>query len=107
VNKANFSLIISVFCPFRSSFHPFKTDSAPQTVSVITIFAFQLYQRLTVTRTINFQSALPPHPDDMIIFGLQLFQEIEGAVTKQIIHPMLSPRKQHGNGCVNQQQLDR
>ena len=55
-------------------------DAAAQTVFFVTILFFQLYQCLTITSVFYIQTTLFPHPCDIVVFCLELFQQIEGTV---------------------------
>ena len=47
------------------------------------------------------------HPDDMIVLGFQLFQEIEGTIAEHLFGTVASIGKKHGNRCIDHQEIER
>ena len=62
----------------RLSFQILISDAAIQAFLLVAIFLLQLDEGLAVAGMTDFQSALAPHPDDIVVFGLQLFQKAGG-----------------------------
>ena len=62
---------------------------------------------MRVTCRLDGKAHLLPHPDDIVVLRLQLFQEVEGFVTEHLFTPMPSYGKEHGDGSVDHQQIER
>lgn len=68
--------IFFTFSPFHFSTFPtqvFKSDSAPETIFSVAIRTLELNQCLTVGSCFDCQSAVAPHPHDVIILGRKPF----------------------------------
>ena len=89
------------------SFKIFITKATAETVLFVAIFPFQLNERLGVASRFDRQAHLLPHPDDMVVFGFQLFEEVEGTIAEHLLGTMTPIGKQHGNRRINHQEVER
>ena len=102
-----FTFLLSYLFTFLLSLKIFITKATAETVLFVAIFPFQLDECLGVTSRLDRQAHLLPHPDDMIVLGFQLFQEIEGTIAEHLFGTMSSVGKKHGNRCIDHQEIER
>ena len=82
------------------------TYAAIETFTLITILFPQLDKCLTIPGILHLQSALLPHPYYVVILGLQLLQEVEGAVAVFLLAPVPAVGKEDGNHGVDDEQIE-
>ena len=78
--------------------------SALQAFLSVAVFLFELYECLRVACRLNVESALLPHGDDMISFGFELFEKVEGAVAERFVSVVSPVGEEHGDGGVDKEQ---
>ena len=88
------------------SFKVIITKATAQTVFFVAILFFQLDKCLRVARRFYWQSNLLPHTDDVIVFGLKLFEEIESPVAQHLFLLVSAVSKQHGDSRIDHKQID-
>ena len=91
---------------FVFSLQIFVSDATAQTVALVAVAALQLNQGLRVAGRVHLEAALLPHARDVILLGLQLLQQVEGAVAERLLVRVAPVGKEHGHAGVEDNQVD-
>ena len=84
----------------------FVAEAAAQTVPVVAIHLFELYDGLAVGSRIDVHPTFAPHPYDAVVLGFQFFEETEGTVAKRLVVLVSAVGEEDGDDGVEYDDAD-